>query len=182
MPSFEHSKQNRPHFDPEILDLQKQAISEAAFDLLGASLLFLVLTIGLLSAGISSNRSEFPIFIFGILPLILLAAVPLWFGCVRCFLLRRRIMHIRRSDTCEVPIVCRKVRFLLHPVGKTAYEIACVLLTSECGKTYHYLYPKGSIPTHAALKPLRQQLTGRSLTMICYRDTCLLKTLDTEKE
>lgn len=72
--------------------------------------------------------------------------------------------------------------------------ITWIVLTDEYGETYYYAFPKGSEPFHHETillmssvkkndpaKLLKEYFEGNSLTLLCYRDTNIIKSLDLPK-
>lgn len=162
----------------DILALQKKSISYAAFDFLGSFALFALLCGGLLAAGLCSKGTDRMICLCAIMPLCLLPTAWFLINVVRCFRIRRQVMNIQESNTHEVQIACKKVRFLFHPKDRRNYEITALLLRNEYDEEYCYVFPRGSEPLDREKKLVRQHFEVRRSTLLCYRSTRIIKVLD----
>ena len=159
-----------------ILPLQKKTIRRSMRDYLLSGLLCLTLTvlsyIVSFTAEAGNHRNGILFFVVPLLSLItfllLLAAFRRWRIC-------RKIGGVLYSTADAVTIQCKKASALYHPVGQHSYAVICLVLRDELGRKYHYIYPAGHTPGDRAAKQLRHQLTGKELTLICYRDSSIVK-------
>lgn len=179
-----------------VLELQKQSASLCANSLLIYIVIFLIIIIIAAAAEVYHEGTLRPLFLFGILPLLLIIPVISFVQYVPRLRLALRLGRIRYSNTREVHIRCKKARFLNRPEGsgKGVWFITWIVLTDEQGETYYYAFPKGSEPFHEGTilpmssvkktdpaKLLEQHFEGNSLTLLCYRDTPIIKSLDLPK-
>lgn len=188
------SKEKNARFG-NVLELQKQSASLCANSQLIYIILFLVITVIAAAAEFCHEGTLRPLFLLGILPLILAIPVISFVRYVPRLRLMLRLGRIRYSNTHEVHIRCKKARFLHRPgSAKGMWLITWIALIDEQGETYYYAFPKGSEPFHSETilpmssvkktdpaKLLKEHFEGNSLTLLCYRNTNFIKSLDLPK-
>ncbi len=174
------SSDKTARFD-NVLALQKQSASLCANTVLVIALIFLALI------GISAGAEFYhegtlrPLFLFGMLPVLLVFTMMSFVRYAVRLRLLLRIRSIRYTNSCKIRIHCKKVYFLSRAVGKNLSLITWIVLTDEQGKKYYYIYPKDSEPLDYAKPLLKQHFEGQNVTLICYRDTHIIKSLDLPK-
>ena len=150
----------------DILQTQKRIMQKAAFDRLGETLLFLAPAVMVLM--ISENQIG-----------LLVAAVCLAMSTVcfvmflRRFLLSWKIGRIQFSSSEAVTVRCRRVRFMMHPVGKYSADIICIIMETEEGRKYWFI-SNGIFDGEK--KTIRTQLLENEAELHCYRGTNIVRT------
>ncbi len=164
-----------------VLELQKQSASLCANSQLIYIVIFLILIVIMAAAEFYHEGTLRPLFLFGILPLYLAIPVIYFVRYVPRLRLMLHLGRIRYSNTREVHIRCKKARFMHRSVPKHLWFITWIVLTDEQGETYYYAFPKGSEPIDREKKLLKQHFEDQNITLICYRGTNFIKSLDLPK-
>ena len=90
-----------------------------------------------------------------------------------CSMMKR----IRFSSEQSLVVMCKGVRFLTRPYSRNSFEVVCLILSDAEGEKYYYPTRLG----YSAKKDLKKSLIGSELTLICYKDTNVIKRIDEER-
>lgn len=157
----------------DVLEIRKKKIKVHLIDSLLMSLFLLLILIGEIVLGV--KNLDIP------LRLLIYAPVVLFFmfyfyNFLRCIPVYSGIRSIKYSSEQTVKIVCVKVSSLIHAVTRNDNEIICLILTDELGKKYYFAC--GPDDSGEAMKI---RIVNSELTLICYKDTNVVKRIDEER-
>lgn len=152
---------------------QKRAITDAVLEALFSSiLLFIPVVVGISIEFIDKQR------VYVYLMELVICVTFLWFfiSFVLRFLVFLKLRKVQFSNEQSVSVNCKKILFLLHPVGKHSSAILGIILKDAGGNKFYYVYPKKDEPSDFVKKYIKEQYLG-SIELVCYRNTNIVKRL-----
>ena len=165
---------NQPNHSP--LESQKQSIKATTTEYGTASIIFSFFVFVPLAFFWSEGTDSDP---FG-LYVGFLFLFCIWIFCLVLFNRSLRIKRELSKITCTteepVSIHCKKVSFLFKEVHRTNF-IVCIVMQDTNGNRFYYVYPENDTPDNSVRKNIKTSFTDRDLTLICYKDTNIVKAL-----
>lgn len=155
------------------LDRQKLTAREAARTSVTTALIFLTFIVLTLVLGLMAGE-EGRIALWGLVVLVPVGTVYL-VRAIQRNKLNRAIQKISCSNLTETDIHCTKARFMTQRIAKYSSVIAVIVLQSEMGETFFYVYPKGEERSDYMTVALKNSLVGYELTLVCYADTHIVQ-------
>ena len=171
-----HGQKQNNHSDDSLLESQKQSIKATTTEYGTASIIFSFFVFVPLAFFWSEGTASDP---FG-LYVGFLFLICIWIFCLVLFIRSLRIKRELSKITCTteepVSIHCKKVSFLFKEVHGTNF-IVCIVMQDTNGNRFYYVYPENETPYNTVMKNIKISFTDRDLTLICYKDTNIVKAL-----
>lgn len=163
---------NKPQ--AHLLRYQKQAISIGISEQLKMAVIMFAMWLGTTFVVLDSNKTSMWLAVTVACFLIFLSY---FIAVIRRILIFRQLDKIKYASEETVTVQCTKVRFLLHPVSKYTLLILCIILKDEHSNWFYYIYPLQTAPNDSSKKAIKEQLLGKTVKLICYRNTKFIKSL-----
>ncbi len=171
------SKRAKPMLNTSnTLTLQKSRLKRIAADYLGVALLVLFLGIIVLIVALTQNDKDYAnrILYFVIPILSVLCAVFLFFSIKR-FLLFRAFKRARFNNEYVIKIECKNIRFITYTRVRDITDVIGIKFVDIKSQKYVYILPKEIIDSKIARKEVRQKCVGKTIELICYKGTKMIK-------
>lgn len=175
--SKKHQKRNLANFtekqEKHALENQRAIIRRSTVEYLTGVILFLVLSILVLIAGLSvedvshSNRIVFIAF-----PMVLSISVVFVAVFVRHYIIYVRFNKIQYDSEETICIDCKAIKFKTVPISKHNFEIICVILIDNDRQKYYYI----SNEQFASKQVFKSKFLEKKVKLNCYKGTNFIKT------
>lgn len=165
---------NQPNHSP--LESQKQSIKATTTEYGIASIIFSFYVFVPLAFywGVGTDSERFGLYV----GMSFIFCIWIWFLVlfIRSLRIQRELSKIPCDTEEPVSIHCKKVSFLFKEVHRTNF-IVCIVMQDTNGNRFYYVYPENDTPYNDVMKNIKTSFTDRDLTLVCYKDTNIVKAL-----
>ena len=142
--SKKHQKRNLAKItekqEKHALENQKAIIRRSTVEYLTGVILFLVLSVLVLIAGLSvEDASHSNGIVFIAFPIVLSISVAFFVVFIRHYIIYVRFNIIKYDSEETISIDCKAIKFKTVPISRHNFEIICVILIDNDGQKYYYI-------------------------------------------
>ena len=180
--SKKHQKRNLANFtekqEKHALENQRAIIRRSTVEYLTGVILFLVLSILVLIAGLSvEDASHSSRIVFIAFPLVLSISVAFLVVFIRHYTIYVGFNKIKYDSEETISIDCKAVKFRTVPISRNNFEIICVILTDNDGQKYYYI----SNEQFASKQIFKSKFLEKKVKLNCYKGTNFIRSYSCEQ-
>ena len=174
-----HAEKNHPRFPTYPLTARREALNEIMTDYAILSIMFFAIALIFLATYLfdryfkNQAANEMELYISALqLPIALFYFIRFR----RIFRINRQLKQIAYASEEPLSIHCSKVSFEYKMI-KNGALIVCIVFKDDRSDCFYYVYPLKNAPNDSLTKHIKNEFTDQDLTLICYKDSHMIKEL-----
>lgn len=161
------------------LAIQKSRIKRFGIDYLCVALFMLLIDIIVLIAALTlEDKVHANRILYIAIPIISFFCAVFLFLAIKRFLLLFAFDRARINKEYTIKIDCKSIRFIIYTKIRSLDYVIGIIFVDLSGQKYVYVLPDDLLDSKNIRATLRQKCVGKTVELICYNDTKMIKRCD----